>query len=93
MGRWRISRAGKDDDAGWDEGISMGWGGPGLARMPELAKHAPSHAPSCTVKFPPTIKNRAVCFREIDCTFNQSPFVYTVSLKGRDNKEIIHLKE
>jgi len=41
----------------------------------------------------PTMKNISVCFHEIDCTFNQSPFVYTVSLKGRDNKEIILLKE
>ena len=50
------------------------------------------NAPSHTVNAP-TIKNISVCFHEIDRTFNQSAFVYTVSLKGRDNKEIILLKE
>lgn len=41
----------------------------------------------------PTVKYIPVCFREIDRTFNQSLFVYTVPLKVRDNREIILLKE
>lgn len=50
------------------------------------------NASSHTVNSPP-IKNVSVSFPEIDHTFNQALLRYRVALKGRDNKEIILLKE
>lgn len=79
MGRPRASKDGRGG-----AGKAVHGNAPGLLGSP----NTPSHTVNS-----PAVKNISVCFHEIDRTFNQSPFVYTVSLKARDNKEIILLKE